>query len=166
MPVIINSEKGFALITSILLLLALTVIGVAATNTSSIETYISGNEKVYKQNFYQAEGASSEAADMNLSDDTWVYQPNLGDVLPQIPDVGGIDVDVLCSETSTLNDGVTDVRYGVVDYDIPQGVKGTGHSIKVEGATAGGRMNFFDLYGQSQNNNSTVIIRKGYTKRL
>ena len=51
----INNEKGFVLIASLLMLVVLMIIGIAATNTTTIELQISGNDKVQKMNFYVAE---------------------------------------------------------------------------------------------------------------
>ena len=50
-----KNEQGFVLITSLLMLTVLMIIGIAATNTTTIELQISGNDKVAKQTFYQAE---------------------------------------------------------------------------------------------------------------
>ncbi|MBT3176491.1 MAG: hypothetical protein HOG03_13690 [Desulfobacula sp.] len=157
----LNNQEGFALITTLLFLVILTIIGIAATNTTSIEISIAGNEKVYKQNFYQAEGAANEAASKNL-ESAWVWEFNKND----FPDNGNgeVDVDQVFTQTSGLS---ANTNYGVVDNDIPSGILGSGHSLKVEGTSgSGGRMNFFDLYGQSTENNSTVRIVMGYTKRL
>jgi hypothetical protein len=53
-----SNEKGSTLLISILILLLLTVIGIAATNTSTIEILISGNDKVHKMAFHQADGGT------------------------------------------------------------------------------------------------------------
>ncbi len=53
-----SNEKGSTLIISVLILLLLTVIGIAATNTSTIEILISGNDKVHKMAFHQADGGT------------------------------------------------------------------------------------------------------------
>jgi len=58
----INNEQGFVLIVSLLMLMVLMVIGVAATNTTTIELQISGNDKVAKQIFYRAESAVYEGS--------------------------------------------------------------------------------------------------------
>jgi len=52
----INSESGFALITALLILAVLTLIGIAATTTSTTELQISGNERQYLDTFYTTEG--------------------------------------------------------------------------------------------------------------
>jgi len=53
-----SNEKGSTLVLSILILLLLTIIGIAATNTSTIEILISGNDKVHKMAFHQADGGT------------------------------------------------------------------------------------------------------------
>lgn len=50
-----NNEKGFVLVASLLILMILVVIGIAATNSTTIELQIAGNEKVTQQTFYAAE---------------------------------------------------------------------------------------------------------------
>ena len=49
------NENGFALITALLFLAVLTIIGIAATNTSTIETMIAAAEKNKQKVFYAAE---------------------------------------------------------------------------------------------------------------
>ncbi|OQY17909.1 MAG: hypothetical protein B6I36_08150 [Desulfobacteraceae bacterium 4572_35.1] len=56
----LKNERGFVLITSLLMLTVLMIIGIAATNTTTIELQISGNDKAAKQNFYASESAAYE----------------------------------------------------------------------------------------------------------
>lgn len=51
-----NNEQGYAMVVTMLVLLMMTIIGIAATNTSNIEVQISGNTKRISENFYDAEG--------------------------------------------------------------------------------------------------------------
>ncbi len=51
----IKNERGNALIISILILFLLTLLGMFATNTSNMELLVSGNERAYKQTFYNAD---------------------------------------------------------------------------------------------------------------
>ena len=55
----INNEQGFVLIASLMMLMILLIIGIAATNTTTIELQISGNDKVNKMAFYSAESGLS-----------------------------------------------------------------------------------------------------------
>ncbi|MGE3537586.1 MAG: PilX N-terminal domain-containing pilus assembly protein [Candidatus Tectimicrobiota bacterium] len=50
-----RQEEGAVLVIGMLTLALLTIIGVAATNTGSLESEIAGNEKTYTQAFYAAE---------------------------------------------------------------------------------------------------------------
>jgi Tfp pilus assembly protein PilX len=61
-----SNEKGSTLLISILILLLLTVIGIAATNTSTIEILISGNDKFAKKAFYAADGGIVYLETINL----------------------------------------------------------------------------------------------------
>jgi Tfp pilus assembly protein PilX len=87
-----SNEKGSTLLLSILILLLLTVIGIAATNTSTIEILISGNDKVHKMAFHQADGGTEvgiELVEQNISlagfDATDLA--NLGDVNVTTPNL-------------------------------------------------------------------------------
>jgi len=53
-----KNEQGFVLITSLLMLMVLMIIGISATNTTTIELRISGNDKVAKETFYQADAGT------------------------------------------------------------------------------------------------------------
>lgn len=157
---IVRTENGFAIITALLFLVALTIIGIAATNTTSVEMNIAGNERIYREAFHNAEGAVIEAVEENL-ESSWVYEPNKGEEIPMNGDKK--DINKICSQISGLDENTT---YGVIDNDIPEGVAGSGHSLKVDGTVAGGSISFFDLYGQSVKNNTIVQIKMGYIKRL
>ncbi len=50
-----RNEKGFVLITSLMILVVLTLIGIAATRNTSIELQIAGNDRLVKETFYAAE---------------------------------------------------------------------------------------------------------------
>jgi len=50
-----RDEKGVALIVALLLLLVLTIIGISAITTTSLETIISGNDSFRIKSFYAAE---------------------------------------------------------------------------------------------------------------
>ena len=50
-----HNEKGFALITTLLVLSILTFIGIAAINTANFDIKIAGNERVAYQRFYTAD---------------------------------------------------------------------------------------------------------------
>jgi Tfp pilus assembly protein PilX len=52
----VQSQQGVALIIAVMILLILTVLGIFAITTSTLETRIAGNERVLKDAFYAADG--------------------------------------------------------------------------------------------------------------
>ena len=59
---IIKNNRGSAIIVALLLLVTLTIIGFAATNTSVFESTIVGNEHRYQIDFYVADSGWKEGA--------------------------------------------------------------------------------------------------------
>lgn len=62
-----RGEKGAVLVISIILLALLTFLGIAALNTTTTEIQVSGNDKVYKQAFYNADAGVSYAVQRGLA---------------------------------------------------------------------------------------------------
>ncbi len=58
---IINNEKGIVLVIALIMLCMMTIIGTAVSNTSSVETMISGVEKDQREAFYAAEAGVDHA---------------------------------------------------------------------------------------------------------
>lgn len=56
MRINIQNQRGSALITALIVLTLLTILGLAATNTSMLETMIASTEKTHAEAFYAAEG--------------------------------------------------------------------------------------------------------------
>ena len=59
-----KGEDGSVLVLALILLVLLTMLGIAATMTTEIETRIAGNENAYKNNLYRAEGAAMTGVQM------------------------------------------------------------------------------------------------------
>ena len=64
-----NNQQGFALISVMLFLVLLSVIGIAALNTTSVELQITGNDRIYRTDFYNQE-ISLAAGKLNYK--TWL----------------------------------------------------------------------------------------------
>jgi Tfp pilus assembly protein PilX len=58
---IFNNEEGSVIIAALMVLVLLTIIGIASTNVSNTEVKISTHNLIHQQNFYRAEGATMEA---------------------------------------------------------------------------------------------------------
>ena len=80
-----KNENGNVLIITLIILVALTFLGITSTKMSSIDLLVSGNKKIYTQNLYNAEAAAYHAAqamestDLEASPPSWVSN-TLGDV--------------------------------------------------------------------------------------
>ena len=53
-----RNEQGFVLVYSLLIMMLLTIIGIAGTSNTILELQISGNDRTYKETFYNADGGS------------------------------------------------------------------------------------------------------------
>jgi Tfp pilus assembly protein PilX len=58
---IFNNEEGSVIIAALMVLVLLTIIGIASTNVSNTEVKIATHGLIHQQNFYRAEGATMEA---------------------------------------------------------------------------------------------------------
>jgi hypothetical protein len=90
---ITKNEQGSVIVLVMMILVILTIIGIAATNTSNIEELIASNEKLYKAVFYAAEGGTEIAAEMleqNLCCPTGFH----GDMPIYIGNASDIDLEV------------------------------------------------------------------------
>ncbi len=62
---LLNNEKGGVFIVcALMILVLLTIIGIASVNVSNTEVQIAGQESVYLRNFYNAEGATMETVEL------------------------------------------------------------------------------------------------------
>jgi Tfp pilus assembly protein PilX len=71
----LRDERGNALVVALLMLVVLTLLGIAALSTSTVELQISGNDKVTKKAFYSADGGTemaSELLEQNIEDRDWI----------------------------------------------------------------------------------------------
>lgn len=65
-----RGEEGFVLIAALLIMLVLTIIGIAANRNTSTELGIAGNDRTHKETFYEADGGTelaSEVVEQNIA---------------------------------------------------------------------------------------------------
>lgn len=65
-----DNEQGFVLVTSLLIMLVLTIIGIAGSRNTSTELLIAGNDRTYKETFFNADGGAEvgqELLEQNLA---------------------------------------------------------------------------------------------------
>jgi Tfp pilus assembly protein PilX len=63
-PRVLQNQHGAVLYGVLMVLLLLTIIGIASTKVSNTEVQIATNELIHQQNFYRAEGATMEGAEL------------------------------------------------------------------------------------------------------
>ena len=78
---ILNNEGGAVIIAALMVLVLLTIIGIAATNVSNTEVKIATHELIHQQNFYCAEGTTlialeemEKLLDPKAADPSWLWQ--------------------------------------------------------------------------------------------
>ena len=161
----IKNENGSVIILAMIFLVLLTIIGMSAVDTSTIEVQISGNDVRYKTNFYRAEGAAMECAQIietetnpqflhpqGTNSPTWMYA---NDVV--LSDYDEINQRFLDGELGVSNVHA-DASYGVVALGI-----GFGDSLDI---TAPSQMNEYSIYGFYSGNDGRSHIVVGYKKRF
>ena len=175
-----NNEKGSALIISVLILLLLTVIGIAATNTSTIEILISGNDKAHKMAFHQADGgievgielleqnimlAGFDSTDLASLGDVNVTSPNL-----YLNDVPGMpsdsNRDAYLPGNYAGNDPHTNLSIGInaKGYPLSGGAiqMAAGYEGKGKSAAGGGGYVAYDIWSQRiemGNSEDTILLK-------
>jgi hypothetical protein len=158
---LLNNEDGSVLILSLIILVVLTLIGIAASRTASIEIQISGNEVIYKQNLYMAEAAAMEAAqnleNTNLSTNppAWVHGLGTVDEAAEIPDpTFWVNANSVQSAEAgghfPVETRLLSVHEGII----------SGGSLDMSKT----KVHSYAIYGRCQENRGVVVIKVGYRK--
>lgn len=101
----VSNENGFVLVVGMMILVVLSIIGIAATRNTSIELQIAANEKNYKQSFYAAEaGRSHVEVSTELYGKDNITPPDDGEDGLYFPSQGDAD------DTVSLLDGTLSYR--------------------------------------------------------
>ena len=174
----ITDEDGSVLVIAVVILALLTVIGMAATSTTSIELQIASNERTYKENFYQAEGAAMMLVRVleDLADDT-----KLIDDPPTFSSPAGSDENLVVKgstndvdETDITNpshwEGTNDLSCempGIASDNAPRVIaRREGYAPgSSESMVGGNNLYQYSIFGRREKNNSAVVIHLGYRKR-
>ena len=146
MGILKKNEDGTVLVVALIMLVLLTVIGISASTTSTIEIRIAGNEKFHKMAFYAADGgteAGAELLEQSIEDRGWsdgstvgsanilngdfwanLAEPAVDDV--QIPNLGGGQVNLRFNGDTELSTGSA--------LQIASGYEGKGKGVAGGGA--------------------------------
>jgi hypothetical protein len=126
MAILKNENGALMILITVLFLVLLTVISIAASRTSTVETLIAGNEYAYQRCFYYSEGAIMQAVDSldtevnpkdeipewmgdddkDISDSTvftyWEEEAGTGEIVPQTAKVDPADTAVMANHLGVL----------------------------------------------------------------
>jgi hypothetical protein len=86
-----NNEKGSALVLSLLILVLLTLMGISATTTSTVEIQMAGGEKFYELAFYSAESGWQRALNWLDNQFPGITDNRVWDGADFIPVAGSLD---------------------------------------------------------------------------
>ena len=160
-----KEDRGTILPIALVLLLLLTMIGIAATMTSEVEIRIAGNEIAYKENLYFAEGSAMVGIQV-LEDET---DASLLEGLSFDWLHGSLPNTNVASDTNWNPDNnnaspVLDGGEGYTGYlAVYQGID-PGGSLDIGGPTT--TLHQYVIYGRSARKNGEAIIEVGYKKRF
>ena len=158
-----KSEKGSIMPVALVLLLLLTMIGIAATMTSEVEIRIAGNEVAYKENLYFAEGSAMAGVQMlqNQTDTDVLKNLSLPWLHGTLPDanIAGDDNWDLDNAKEASDDEPDYGRYLAVYQGIAPG-----GSLDIGGTTTS--LHNYTIYGRSARHNGEAIIEIGYKRRF
>ncbi|MDA3819828.1 MAG: pilus assembly PilX N-terminal domain-containing protein [Candidatus Delongbacteria bacterium] len=113
-PTFLNNEKGSTLIIAVVFLMLLTILGVFATTTSTIEVQISGNDKINKMVFYAADSGIDYVA---VNPDLYGPDNIIEDVPLSFPDSADVNATYSLSDKLLVNGNVSYLGKS----NIPQG---------------------------------------------
>ena len=175
MKILLHEEDGFILITSMVVLMILSFIGIAGTRNTTAELQIAGNDKTVKELFYDAESAAMESAGlMNNEDDPdeliakrtskpWITKtlPNGKDPVraKKISEVWA-DNSFPGISPSLIAGGNKAIKLSVIDRGIVKGKSAS--SIKITSSSVHG----YHLYGYAAQEKSWDLVEIGYRKRF
>jgi len=149
-------ERGSIIIIALVLLMMVTLIGTSATNTATIEIQVAGNERNYKQNFYQAETAAMRAMSQLETLSPSVLKTNNGGAikgetfLHSASDTTPFQTKANWQAVSGTDTYFLQINRGTDDLDM----------------TAPTRVYEFAIYGMAEENSATKsIIQVGYKRR-
>ena len=149
---LLTNDDGSVFVLALIMLMLLTLIGIAASRTASIEMQVSGNDIIYKQNFYIAEAGAMEAAQNLENNDLKASPPPCLLAGIRKPDFSPDDDFLIAnSQPSSLpNSDLLALYEGLVP----------GSSL----AMSKSKVNAYAIYGRCQQNRGLVVIKVGYRK--
>ena len=158
---ILKNEDGSILVIGLFMLVLLTITGLSASRTSSIEVQIVGNERIYKQNLYMAEASALESA-QRLDEG--------GEEMRKTADVTSPIWLLELSELPNTND-ITDPSNWTDDYSQVSVDANTRFLTIFRGIESGGSLDMaksrlfsYSIFGRSNLHDGTSTVEVGYKR--
>ena len=154
-----DDEAGSIMLMVLMIIAVLTLVGIIASTNSTTEVRRAGDELVYHQDFYQAEGAAMQAVEELENIDNPKQNP------PEWlePVIGTID-------ESNINDFWENTAGTIPGLSVADPNNNTRYLVVPEGIFVGSSLNMsrsrvhtYTVYGRSENKR-TAMIRIGYLK--
>ena len=154
-----NDNGALTILMSVMLLVLLTIVSMAASRTASTELKIAGNEYLYQRCFYNAEGAIMEGVDLL---NTTVVPSGI------LPKWVGTDGDVI-NDVTVFSYWENDAeKKDAIPKDAVVDSEGTSYLAVHNGVLAGSSLamskpsiHTFSVYGRCENT-GRVILKVGY----
>ncbi len=162
----ISSQCGSALVITLMVLTALTILGVAALNTSGVELKISRNEREVRETFCLAEGAVAEgvqrlsalsAVDLNEQYLPWHHPRKAAETnLVNFRDLKRWDVDGLGEDNGLVSPMSPDTFIAAVEWKVATG----GSLVQTQSRLYQNR-----VYGRCDKYGTGTLVGMGYYLR-
>ncbi len=162
----ISSQCGSALVITLMVLTALTILGVAALNTSGVELKISRNEREVRETFCLAEGAMAEgvqrlsavpAVDLNEQYLPWHHPRKAAENnLIDFRDLNRWDVDGLGEDNGLVSPMSSDTFIAAVEWKVASG----GSLVQTQSRLYQNR-----IYGRCDKYGTGTLVEMGYYLR-
>ena len=167
------NEHGVSMIPTLIVLFIATLIGIAASTTSNFEMKVANNDRLYKQNFFRADGSNQEASQLIENSTDEELQGRTHDWLDlanQPPDwyieesnwcaQSNVDAgDCLLADKNSEDGDIPNTRFMVVDH---------GGAPGAEISMGSPYMHEMGVYGRYDNDapRGRVVIETGYRIRF
>ena len=156
----IRDEKGNVLIFSLLILILVTMIGLSASRTASVDIVVAANNMNYKKNFYKAEASALEAIgrlgnlDLENSPPGWVTSVDIKSEINDDSKWDGYFTGGAQADDSSLHSTRTDSKYVVIS----EGTISVGESLDMTRT----KIYQYAVFGRTEEYNGKSIINIGY----
>jgi Tfp pilus assembly protein PilX len=166
---IVDNEEGSVMVLALVILVLLTILGISSMNTSSVESLIIINDRLYRQSFYKAEGGAFEAA-QEIKNDAKTIPSNVN---PNLAGPGAGLGYVYEETTTNLRDNTTIAALGAAAVTDPD--NNTVKASVFSPGTTGGSMDItksetilcdFETYGYNTASGGNVHVMIGFKTRV